>query len=164
MTNCKTFTDKLALLALGELGEDETRQVNLHLADCAGCADDFKRLMDVTSILDCAIEDDITELEKLQIENTVYRHLANSQNSKSLKSWVRITLRLAAALILIGLGFVGGNFSFETNPKPDQPISNESRFASLDRKVNMASFRLSPEGLKMIARGRESLKHNLSGR
>ena len=160
MTNCKTFIDKLALLALGELEENETRQVNQHLAECASCADNFKRLQEVTSILGHSPADEITEVEKLQIENAVYRRLALSPSPSTRQSWIGITLRLAAALLLITLGYVGGTFSLESQPLRPEPLSAQSQLANLDWKENIASYRLSPQGLKLIAKGRESLKSN----
>lgn len=160
MTNCKTFIEKLALLALDELEENETRQVNQHLAECTSCADNFKRLQEVTSILGHSPKDDITEVEKLQIENALYRRLAQSPGRTPRRSWVASTLRLAAALALIAMGYVGGTFSSGSQAPTPEPLSTESILASLDWKGNIASFRLSPQGLKLIARGRESLKNN----
>lgn len=160
MTNCKSFVDKLALLALDELSENETRLVNQHLADCASCADSFKGLQEVTSVLGHSPEDEITELEKLQIENAVYRRFAQSQTTTPRRNWTASTLRLAAALALIALGYVGGTFSSEPQALKPVPLSTESQLAMLGWKENIASFRLSPQGLKLIARGRESLQKN----
>ena len=160
MTNCKSFIDRLALMALDELEENEIKQVNQHLAECTSCADDFKKLQEVTSTLGYGPDDDITEVEKLQIENAVYRQLARSRAPSQRLSWTSVTLRLAAAVVLIALGYFSGTLSSEPQPLQLGPLSTESMLASLDWKENMAAFRLSPQGLRLIARGRESLKSN----
>jgi len=160
MTNCKSFIDKLALMALNELPENEKHQVNRHLAECASCAENLKELNEVTSLLGPSSENEITALESLQIENAVYRHLAGSLATSSRPGWIGSTLRIAAALSLFALGYLGGVFSIESQPQRSEPLSAESQLASLDWKKNIASFRLSPEGLKLIARGREGLRSN----
>ena len=158
MTNCKMFIDKLALMALDELSEDETRQVNKHLAECASCTDKFRGLQEVTSVLGATPADGLTEFEKLQIENAVFRRIAPSPSVSIGRKWVNVSLRLAAALALIALGYAGGIFSFESRSIQPEPLPTKSQLASLDWKENIAAFRLSPQGLKLIARGRQSLK------
>jgi len=160
MTNCKSFIDKLALMALNELPENEKHLVDRHLAECASCAESFKELNEVISILGPSSESEITALESLQIENAVYRRLAGSLAASSRPGWIGPTLRIAAALARFALGYIGGVFSIESQPLRHEPLSAESQLASLDWKKNIASFRLSPEGLKLIARGREGLKSN----
>jgi len=160
MTNCKSFIDELALMALDELSENEMQRINQHLAECASCAEHFKELQEVTLMLGHSPADKITELEKLQIENAVYRRLAYSPTASPRQSWIGTTLRLAAALALICLGYVGGIFSIESRPLRPEPLSVESQLASYEWNKNVASFRFSPQGLKLIARGRESLKSN----
>ena len=160
MTKCKLFIDKLALLALDELSEDEARQINQHLTECDSCTKHLEELLELTSALSQSPEDEITELEKLRVESAIYRRLAETLSTTLSRKWISSTLKLAASLALIALGYWSGTISSEQQPFRPEPPATASLLASLGRNENIASFRLSPQGLRLIARGRENLNGN----
>ena len=47
MTRCEKFSDRLSLLALGDLSPAETGELRQHLASCASCAAEFRGLQDL---------------------------------------------------------------------------------------------------------------------
>ncbi|HOD65960.1 MAG TPA: zf-HC2 domain-containing protein [candidate division Zixibacteria bacterium] len=161
---CRECRDLLPALVLGEVSESDRPAVMNHLAACAACRSEFECLQSICSALTSDGEGGLSELERLRLENTVWRRLATPESAASGGGrFARYALRVAAALVLFGLGYfvrphLGGA------PAPAQPVASdrlEATLAALDRRELTRDMRFSATGFKVIAHGRKAVIEKL---
>jgi anti-sigma factor RsiW len=162
--NCKQAQAALPLQILGELGADQVRLLEEHLRTCADCRAQAAEFEQITN--DLAPAEALTDMDMLQLENRVFRGLAERVAGRTgpllrpASAWV---LRVAAGVLIFAAGYVVHPL---LRPGPDAiPVSEpptvavQFDVAQLDA-ARWAGHRVSPEGLKIIARGISNLRND----
>ena len=157
--SCGQYTDKLALMATGDLEPVERRELEQHLKECPSCRAELEELRVVVAMFGTGHADALTDIERLQLENEIYRKLAargsHEPVARSGSRVVRTLLRMAAAIAIFALGYA----AHALLTPPGQPEPTVPQFAQSwstipdDWKASALGLRLSPDGLRAIARG-----------
>ena len=164
--NCKKYINLLPLYATGDLDNAELDNVKAHLKLCENCREELKQVSEIASMLTSSPEG-MTELEKLKLENDIYRKLAKEKvlTDSDNKSSITINLlRIAAALIIFFIGF--SIKSIMTEPEANRVFDNQILLTSLEKSGSQLSvfsgLRFSEAGFKLIASGRSSVKSDVN--
>lgn len=157
--NCRKYRDLMAAAALGELSESDKRGFDTHLEGCESCRTEFERMRQLSQLLAVDPGDSLSELDRLRLENSVYRRLAEPSvwPKYGRNHMPRTLIRIAAALVLVGLGYLAHPLlSQESQPNPaltTQPIA--STLTVYERDLPAGS-RFTAGGFKVIAHGRKA--------
>ncbi len=161
--SCKRYKDALPLYVTGDLDPDEHSKLDEHLKVCPRCRTEFEKFSDVVAMLSPTGSDNLTDLEKLRLENAVYRRLAaESSGTRRTPGIIGIIIRVAAVLVIFFSGY--GAQSLVSELDQDQqtlPGVIEASVGMMRQRPAIASrLRFSAEGLKVIARGKSALVGN----
>ncbi|MCK4606693.1 MAG: zf-HC2 domain-containing protein [candidate division Zixibacteria bacterium] len=162
--NCKRYKDALPMYAAGDLDSSERDKLEGHLKVCPDCRAELEKLSDVVTMLSPTGSDSLTDIEKLRLENAVYRRLAaKSSGANKTHGITGLIIRVAAVLVIFFSGY--GAQTLISGPDKDQQTMPGVFEASLgmmsrQRPVIASGLRFSPEGLKIIARGKSALAGN----
>ena len=161
--SCSKYEEDLALYALHELSDTERDRLQQHVTTCPECRRKLAELQEVVEMLEPTDADRLNDVERLTLENAVLRRLAGQtvsrRRARASTKWARAIFRVAAVLALLTAGYaayplVDRYRSPATGTQQsidDRPAWNSSVLA-LHR-----SHLLSPDGLRLIARGRSAL-------
>ena len=158
----------LPLYATGDLDKSELEDVKAHLELCENCREELKQVSEITSILTSIKSTGMTELEKLKLENELYRKLAKEKilTDTNRRSSITINLlRVAAALIIFFIGF--SVKSIMTEPEAVKDYNDaQVMLTSLEKTGNQrlvsSGLRFSEAGFKLIASGKASVKSGVN--
>jgi anti-sigma factor RsiW len=164
---CQEYRELMPALALGECPTEQRRKLEAHLATCPACDAEFRRLKEICRILEeDAYADELSEIDSLRIESTLYRRLAAEAPTR--RRWPNRTFGLisaiAAGLALFVLGY--GARSFVTSPRvPSTKVTAQSASSTLAQYEGGLSQggRFSAVGLKTIALGWEGVVKKSEG-
>jgi len=161
--NCKRFKDKLPLLVLGELEQKEQDELERHLNECDECREELDSLREITDILGSGDEARLGELEQLKLEREIYRRLAvhtNRGETMPLTGRVfKLLIRIAAVVLIFLAGYTA--YPLISEQVDSQPLNariEKSLNADADIIETLGNKRFTPQGLLVIARGKEVLK------
>jgi len=165
--NCKKYIDLLPLYVTGDLDKPERDDVEAHLEQCENCREELQKYSELASLLKSASSNGITEVEKLKLENDIYRAMAKKKITSASKVNSILTtnlLRVAAAIIIFFIGF--GAKALLTEPEANKMIDNQVMLTSLEKTGNQrfvsSGLRFSKEGFKLIAGGKSAEKLELN--
>jgi len=165
--NCKKYIDLLPLYVTGDLDKPERDDVEAHLEQCENCREELQKYSELASLLKSASSNGITEVEKLKLENDIYRAMAKKKIANASKGNTILTtnlLRVAAAIIIFFIGF--GAKALLTEPEANKMIDNQVMLTSLEKTGNQrfvsSGLRFSKEGFKLIAGGKSAEKLELN--
>jgi len=166
--NCKKYINLLPLYATGDLDNEELDDVKAHLKLCVNCREELKQVSEIASMLSSSESTGMTELEKLKLENDIYRKLTKEKimTDSNKKSNITINLlRVAAALIIFFIGF--SVKSIMTEPETQMVYDNaQVMLTSLERSSSQglvsSGLRFSEAGFKLIASGKTSVISDLN--
>ncbi|MEW6411314.1 MAG: zf-HC2 domain-containing protein [Candidatus Zixiibacteriota bacterium] len=161
--NCGKYEEELALYAMGELNCGKAEELRLHMEGCESCRDTVREYENMMTAFTRSKESDLTEIEKLRLENSVFRHVAarfvlRSKGGRS--RLVPYLLRVAAALVVFLFGYgVSHVFDSSNRPVPVTSLQMMSGLTEGEYRYTTATsqLRFSAEGLKLIARGQSAL-------
>ncbi len=161
--NCKRYKDALPLYATGDLDSSIREKLEEHLKVCPDCRAELEKLSDVVAMLSPTGSDSLTDIEKLRLENAVYRRLvAKSSGAYKSQRVTGLIIRVAAVLVIFFSGY--GVQSLVSGLDKDQQtmpgVFEASLSMSRQRQAIASRMRFSPEGLKVIARGQSALTGN----
>ncbi|MBE0565332.1 MAG: zf-HC2 domain-containing protein [Krumholzibacteria bacterium] len=152
MSGCVEYIDRLALLVLGELPSADADKVAVHLTACAGCRRERDILAATLALLTAPLETPLDEPEQLRISNAYYRRVAARRPGRV---WDAPWLRIAAACGLVVVG-IGLGTRLAPSPEPAVPVPDLAVAPAVLTSDEFASRRLTPEGFRVIARGRQA--------
>lgn len=166
--NCKKYINLLPLYVTGDLDKAELDDVKAHLKLCENCREELKQVSEIASMLTSTESSGMTELEKLKLENEIYRKLAKEKiltDSENKSSITINLLRVAAALIIFFIGF--SVKSIITEPKAVKDYNDaQVMLTSLEKTGNQrlvsSGLRFSEAGFKLIANGKSSVKSDMN--
>ena len=152
---CKEYRDSMTAAVLGELNESDRAALDRHLADCNSCRTEYERLRRLTRALGGEPTDTLSEIERLRLENAVLRRLA--ERAPRRRPLPRSLIRIAAAVVLIGLGYFAHPLISRT-AQPDPAAIAQPAIPSLAlyERGLPAGSRFTPAGFKIIAHGRKA--------
>lgn len=152
---CEECRDRLPLIILDEIDPETRAEIDAHLNDCPGCRAELENLGKTSRLLTNDPADDLTRIERLELENAVFRRLADKsiQASPSRPLALTYILRIAAAVALVVIGY-GARVLVAEPPEAAGPV--EIRCSEIDEAIG-SGMRFSAAGLKVIARGRQAL-------
>lgn len=164
---CQEYRDLMPAFALGEGPAERRQELESHLAACAACAAEFRRLNEICRVLnEDAHADSLSEIDSLRIESALYRQLAANRVSR--RRWPNRTYGLvgaiAAGLALFVLGY--GARSYMKPPEaPDAKLTAQTVSSELAQYRGELSQggRYSAAGLKTIALGWEGVVKKSEG-
>lgn len=156
---CKKYRDLMAGAALGDLPETEQINFERHLAGCDSCRGEYHRMRLLTRTLNSAPTVSLSEVDRLRLENAVYRRLAEPTlwQKYGRNPMPRKLIRIAAAVVLVGLGYFAHPL-LSGSSKPDPAIAAPpatSTLAVYQRDFPSGS-RFTGAGFKAIAYGRKA--------
>ncbi len=157
--NCIEYRSLLPALVLGELSEDQRKQLEEHLEGCSSCRAELEQIQNIYACLDeDARADRLTEVEKLRLESAIYRQLAATAKSRPAPSRVFTLLtRLAAAILLFVLGYTVHSFIADREQSGAVRHIEQVNPSLAQYDLNLTgSMRFSAAGLKAIAEGRKA--------
>jgi len=164
--NCKKYIDLLPLYVTGDLDKPERDDVKAHLEQCENCREELQKYSELASLLKSATSNGITEVEKLKLENDIYRAMAKKKITSASKGNSILTtnlLRVAAAIIIFFIGF--GVKSIITKQDAGREINYQVMLTSLEKTGSQrfvsSGLRFSKEGFKLIAGGKSAEKLEL---
>ena len=166
--NCEGARDLIVLAAYGELPEEDTIGLEQHLAACGGCTAEWNALqhMDALLAFNPIVEPDPNLLAQSRMRlddalDAMPRRSLLSHIRANASAWIgHLHSAPALATLLIGVGFLGGNFTYRYQvahlPKVAPPvlltsatgggIANISGVAQLpDDRVQVSYNRIVPE-------------------
>ena len=153
---CEPYQEKLALQILGELAPEDARDLDSHLRACPHCRDTRDKLLRTVDLLGPPPEYEVTDLETARLEAGYYKRLARRRQLSTTTGWKIVITRTAAVLALVALGYLGRGFIPDSNQETTLPKTHEIQVVQLEElRPHRPGFRLSPEGLRLIARGRK---------
>ena len=156
MSGCVEYSDRLALFVLGELPAAEAEAVAAHLMVCADCRRERDQLAAVVALLAEPLGDPLAEPEQLRISNEYYHRIASQRPGRGWDApWLRIAA--ACALIAVGIG-LGSRLAPSSEPASPDPVA--AVVTPTLTSDDFASRRLTPEGFRIIARGRQATLGN----
>jgi len=161
--NCGKHKDRIPLLILGDLEPAEREELEKHLQDCAMCRAELGKIREVARMLTPSDSEDLTDLEKLRLENQIYRKLAleaTRDRGSEKRIWsTRMFVRVAAAVAIFFLGYGAGPLvtMLGEGEQPTAQVAEAPFDMTKYRQVVASGLRFSPEGLRIIARGRSAL-------
>ena len=156
MSGCVEYTDRLALLVLGELPAAEAEAVAMHLMVCADCRRERDQLAAVVTLLAEPLAEPLDGSEQLRISSEYYRRAVAR---RPVRAWDAPWLRIAAACALIVVG-IGLGTRLAPSPEPASPDPVAAVAPPALTSDEFASRRLTPEGFRIIARGRQATLGN----
>lgn len=164
--DCNQFQELLALQAMGDLSAEEVVELDQHLASCAQCRESQAKLLRTVELLGSPPDFQLTELESARMEAGFYKRLNQIESQRDSRKWNSGFLRIAAVLALIALGFAGGKLMPGDSGEVRRPLTeypvDRDRIAEVTQlkevPAERSGFRLTPEGLRLIARGRNGAK------
>lgn len=133
--NCEEVKVNLVLLAYDELREEEQADLELHLRGCAECREESLAMAAMTGVL---AQETVPEVSPNMLAASRMRldealdEAAESTWSMRLRAalmgtWQHLYAAPALATLLVGVGFLGGNFvtryQVDHAPKPTSPFS-----------------------------------------
>jgi len=161
--SCRQYTDKLALLATGDLEPAEKRELEQHLKECSACRAELEELRVVVAMFEPGGADGLTEIERLRLENEIYRKLAarppTGLSTQKASRVISTLVRIAAAIAIFALGYAAHPL-FTAPGRPEASVAQlvESRGSIPENwQASASGLRLSPNGLRAIARGTTAL-------
>lgn len=155
--NCDSYKDTLPLFASGDLGPKESENLAQHLDACPTCRAEYEKLTEIVAALAPTDSERLTDLEKLRLENEVYRRFARkaNRNHQQRKRSVaaRVILPVAAAFLLFILGYSTRSFVSELyeGPHASAPALSSPRSVAVYQQALASGLRFSSQGLKAIA-------------
>lgn len=132
--NCDGARDCVILAVYGELQDDEVASLERHLTSCGECMDEFKlmRRMDEAMALHPVSEPNpnLIALSRMRLDEALDAMPQYSFPMRLRANWMAWAGHLqgapALATLLVGLGFLGGNFTYRYQvahtPKPPFPV------------------------------------------
>jgi len=114
---CEEVQERLILLSLGEICEEDAAEASLHLRHCAGCQEEMQALVSMQAIL---AEETLPELSpnlltasRLRLDDALDQADGSTWMTRLrnavVGSWQHIYAAPALATLLLGIGFVSGN-------------------------------------------------------
>lgn len=155
--NCDLYKDTLPLYASGDLGPKESEKLAQHLEVCPTCRAEYEKLSEIVAVLAPTDSERLTDLEKLRLENEVYRQLARkaNRNHQQRKRSVaaRVILPVAAAFLLFILGYSTRSLVSELHEGPHATarVIRPSGSSAQYQQALASGLRFSSQGLKAIA-------------
>lgn len=164
--DCKHFQELLALQAMGDLNEQEAAELDRHLATCAPCRRDQVNFLRTVELLGPPPDFQLSELDAARMEVGFYKRLTRMEGQRESRKWNSRIIRFAAVIALVALGFAGGKLMSSSPGEERQTVAEYS--TDQDRVAQVAQLkevpterpglRLTPEGLQLIARGRNAMR------
>lgn len=164
--SCSEYTDLIALAAAGETTAEERRRVEAHIATCAACRKEHEQLSAIVADLNAPGDTVLSPIERLQLENQILRAAIERRAGKpqflNLRVPLRTMLRIAATLIVFGLGYL--TYPLISGPavpaeSASAPLSQYAEREQIRQALN-SGLRFSGAGLKLIAHGRRAFQES----
>ena len=160
--NCKDFRELLPLAAAQNLSDESRQEVEQHLAECPDCRLAYEELKATVDLLTGGEADDLSDIERLRLENQVLRRLSSSGEARAQRvqfSAVRTALRFAAVIALLAIGYTAYPLLGPPGTTPTRSTSPLANVSDSPESVRSAAavYRYSGAGLKLIAGGTQSL-------
>ncbi|UCG62345.1 MAG: zf-HC2 domain-containing protein [Candidatus Zixiibacteriota bacterium] len=168
--NCEKYKDRLPLYVLGEVQGDDLGTLEEHIRICSSCGLAVEELKSLISSLADSSDDDLTESEKLRLENNVYRALVRRSSSertsqpKIISRLAPVVVRVAAVLVIFLFGYVSRSLvpvAEQSTATMAESVGSQVELAKYHRAV-ASQLRFSPDGLKAIAKGKSVLLTDLT--
>ena len=161
--NCDQYRDSLPLYVSGDLGPEESEKLAQHLDVCPACRAEYEKLSEIVAALSPTDSERLTDLEKLRMENEVYRRLSQKASRNYLRGKrpvaARAVLQIAAAFLLFILGYSARSFVSELyeGPRASARVLHSSRSSAQYEQALESGLRFSSQGLKAIAGDRTAI-------
>ena len=128
---CKKYREKIVLHLYGELGENDAKNLMVHIKECAECAEEFAYTKKVFQVLDETKTDDVPEANWENCWNTIdVRIQGKERKKKSFLLYPRWAYASAALLIVFTVGFFLGRIAF-LQPGKSSPVQLEGSQSAL---------------------------------
>lgn len=128
---CKKYREKIVLLLYGELGENDAKNLMVHIKECAECAEEFAYTKKVFQVLDETKTDDVPEANWENCWNTIDVGISSKERKKkSFLLYPRWAYASAALLIVFTVGFFLGRIAF-LQPGKSSPVQLEGSQSAL---------------------------------
>jgi len=115
---CEIAKERIVLLAYGELHEDETVELEVHLRTCEACRAEQEALEAFADVMAMELvpepSPNLLAQSRMQLDEALDEAPADSWVARTrtllLGSWKHLIAAPALATLLLGVGFLGGNF------------------------------------------------------
>lgn len=158
--NCEKYIDMIPLFLLDELDGPAAEELKEHIKECKSCRIELEDMKLTISALESSNARELSELECLRVQNEVYKSLFKTSTSKQITTLriTRIFTRIAAAVVIFMAGY-GTSFFMINNShlhQNGQSANIEEYTLSQDHKLDLSGYKFTPEGLKVIAKGKKA--------
>jgi len=125
--NCAEWEERIALYYGGDLPADETRAVEAHLADCAGCRLFAGGMKDALTVLQQAHADPLAGAHFAFVRARVLSRLAGERRGRRRWAWMYGAAAMAAAALLLAAGLWPRRPQRNAAPRIAPPVAAVSR-------------------------------------
>ncbi len=153
---CDKYKDILPLYALGEVDESQKQEIESHLESCPDCIGEVDKLSEIITGLNSSGDSELSEVERLRIENDTYKAILASRPVQNQKMGItNILLKTAAVITLIVIGFSVGKYLPGTTPTslPVRPMLAGIQTNTSGYIQSSISGRFTSKGIRQLVKG-----------
>lgn len=158
--NCDNYKEQIPLLITGDLSQEDTAKLRAHLEQCDACGKEYEELHSMISQLDSHEPTALSAGEKAELQQRILNEMSHTNTTEinSSSSIPRRLIQSAAAVIIFASGYLIGYslHSTESNITPATETAM-AEYIEYSQKDNFTNYRLTTNGLKLIARGKKHL-------
>ena len=165
--SCERFKEMILDSILDECDPIKNTELQKHILTCEDCRLEYEQMQSATGIMKTKSGEELTPVEKLELENIIYRARLRQFTSRNARVvFLKRLTAAAASLFLFFLGFSIRSFYPGDSGIEELTVADQRIEEFLGRSLpDLSGQRMSSRGLFMMAKGaRKALQEYESSR